>query len=66
MGRLFVETLEGHVYSCKACRMHLAHVEELVSKVRQRPLVPPVARASWDRCGRPDAIVGARRGRIII
>merc|ERR1712157_208238 len=24
--------LEGHVYSCKHCRMHLAHVEELVSK----------------------------------
>ena len=34
MGRLFVEQLEGHVYSCKHCRMHLAHVEELVSKVR--------------------------------
>ena len=33
MGRLFVEQLEGHVYSCKHCRMHLAHVEELVSKV---------------------------------
>jgi hypothetical protein len=34
MGRLFICYLEGRVYSCKACKAHLAKVDELVSKVR--------------------------------
>lgn len=32
MGRLFVEVLDGRVYRCRACKAHLAKVEELVSK----------------------------------
>uniref|UniRef100_A0A7S0SU86 Protein yippee-like n=1 Tax=Mantoniella antarctica TaxID=81844 RepID=A0A7S0SU86_9CHLO len=32
MGRLFICYLEGRVYSCKACKAHLAKVDELVSK----------------------------------
>ena len=36
MGRLFTEWLDGRVYSCRACHNHLAAVDELVSKARQR------------------------------
>ncbi|KAL4351921.1 hypothetical protein GQ457_06G006200 [Hibiscus cannabinus] len=32
MGRLFVITLEGNVYSCKHCRTHLALLDDLISK----------------------------------
>ncbi|XP_038998791.1 protein yippee-like At3g08990 [Hibiscus syriacus] len=32
MGRLFVITLEGNVYSCKHCRTHLALFDDLISK----------------------------------
>nr|XP_010318247.1 protein yippee-like isoform X1 [Solanum lycopersicum] len=32
MGRLFVLTLEGNIYSCKHCGIHLAHSENIVSK----------------------------------
>ncbi|CAL5363853.1 unnamed protein product [Camellia sinensis] len=32
MGRLFVVTLEGKIYSCKHCRTHLALCEDIVSK----------------------------------
>uniref|UniRef100_A0A5B6YJ90 Protein yippee-like n=1 Tax=Davidia involucrata TaxID=16924 RepID=A0A5B6YJ90_DAVIN len=32
MGRLFVVTLEGKIYSCKHCRTHLALYEDIVSK----------------------------------
>ncbi|KAF4353397.1 hypothetical protein CsatB_009437 [Cannabis sativa] len=32
MGRLFVVSLEGKVYSCKHCRTHLALCEDVVSK----------------------------------
>ncbi|CAN0909733.1 Protein yippee-like [Linum grandiflorum] len=32
MGRLFVVTLEGKIYSCKHCRTHLALSEDIVSK----------------------------------
>ncbi|KAL6980693.1 hypothetical protein U1Q18_022330 [Sarracenia purpurea var. burkii] len=32
MGRLFVITLEGKMYSCKHCRTHLAICEDIVSK----------------------------------
>ncbi|XP_010318249.2 protein yippee-like isoform X2 [Solanum lycopersicum] len=32
MGRLFVFTLEGNIYSCKHCGIHLAHSENIVSK----------------------------------
>lgn len=33
MGRLFVLSLEGKIYSCKHCRTHLALCEDIVSKV---------------------------------
>ena len=33
MGRLFLEALEGRVYSCGQCGAHLAKAEELISKV---------------------------------
>lgn len=33
MGRLFVLSLEGKIYSCKHCRTHLALSEDIVSKV---------------------------------
>ncbi|WOH02022.1 hypothetical protein DCAR_0521409 [Daucus carota subsp. sativus] len=33
MGRLFVESLEGNIYSCKHCKTHLAILEDIVSKV---------------------------------
>ncbi|CAK9173566.1 unnamed protein product [Ilex paraguariensis] len=32
MGRLFVITLEGRIYSCKHCKTHLALGEDIVSK----------------------------------
>ena len=32
MGRLFVVSLEGKIYSCKHCRTHLALCEDVVSK----------------------------------
>ncbi|KAK4582469.1 hypothetical protein RGQ29_025597 [Quercus rubra] len=32
MGRLFVITLEGNIYSCKHCRTHLALSDDIVSK----------------------------------
>ncbi|XP_052199664.1 protein yippee-like isoform X2 [Diospyros lotus] len=32
MGRLFVVTLEGKIYSCKHCKTHLALYEDIVSK----------------------------------
>ncbi|CAL9008188.1 unnamed protein product [Prunus brigantina] len=32
MGRLFVQSLEGKIYSCKHCRTHLALCEDIVSK----------------------------------
>ncbi|PRQ59422.1 protein yippee-like isoform X2 [Rosa rugosa] len=32
MGRLFVLSLEGKIYSCKHCRTHLALCEDIVSK----------------------------------
>ncbi|KAI5670507.1 hypothetical protein M9H77_10871 [Catharanthus roseus] len=32
MGRLFVVTLEGKIYSCKHCGTHLALCEDIVSK----------------------------------
>ncbi|KAK9813038.1 hypothetical protein WJX72_007877 [[Myrmecia] bisecta] len=32
MGRLYVESLEGRVYSCKHCGCHLASATDLVSK----------------------------------
>ncbi|CAI9091692.1 OLC1v1026781C1 [Oldenlandia corymbosa var. corymbosa] len=32
MGRLFVLTLEGKIYSCKHCGTHLALCEDVVSK----------------------------------
>lgn len=34
MGRLFVVNLEGKVYSCKHCRIHLGLCEDILSKVR--------------------------------
>lgn len=33
MGRLFVVTLEGKIYSCKHCRTHISLSEDIVSKV---------------------------------
>mmetsp|Transcript_36348 Transcript_36348/g.92871 ORF Transcript_36348/g.92871 Transcript_36348/m.92871 type:complete len:128 (-) Transcript_36348:173-556(-) len=32
MGRLFLQELDGHCYSCKSCHTHLAMVSELMSK----------------------------------
>ncbi|KAI4385656.1 hypothetical protein MLD38_003652 [Melastoma candidum] len=32
MGRVFVVTLEGKIYSCKYCKTHLAVCEDIVSK----------------------------------
>ncbi|KAL3140719.1 hypothetical protein ABBQ32_005274 [Trebouxia sp. C0010 RCD-2024] len=32
MGRLFLEPLDGRVYSCACCGAHLARVDDLVSK----------------------------------
>ncbi|KAF8397303.1 hypothetical protein HHK36_016216 [Tetracentron sinense] len=32
MGRLFVITLEGRIYSCKHCQTHLALCEDIISK----------------------------------
>ncbi|KAJ6892906.1 protein yippee-like [Populus alba x Populus x berolinensis] len=32
MGRLFVESLEGRIYSCKHCRTHIALYDDIVSK----------------------------------
>ncbi|CAN6565411.1 unnamed protein product [Malus baccata var. baccata] len=32
MGRLFVVSLEGKIYSCKHCRTHLALCDDVVSK----------------------------------
>lgn len=33
MGRVFVVTLEGNIYSCKHCGTHLALTEDVISKV---------------------------------
>ncbi|KAE8681232.1 Protein yippee-like [Hibiscus syriacus] len=38
MGRLFVENLEGKVYSCMYCKIHLALVDDIVSKSFQSRL----------------------------
>ncbi|XP_050382064.1 protein yippee-like [Argentina anserina] len=32
MGRLFLLSLEGHVYSCKHCRTHLALADDILSR----------------------------------
>jgi len=32
MGRLFVQKLEGRVYSCRFCHAHLANFDDLISK----------------------------------
>ncbi|KAK9920434.1 hypothetical protein M0R45_028989 [Rubus argutus] len=32
MGRLFLLTLEGHVYSCKFCKTHLALADDILSR----------------------------------
>ncbi|XVE76535.1 hypothetical protein DITRI_Ditri12bG0181600 [Diplodiscus trichospermus] len=32
MGRIFVITLEGSVYSCKHCHAHLALLDDIISK----------------------------------
>jgi hypothetical protein len=32
MGRLFVVTLEGKIYSCKHCKTHISLCEDIVSK----------------------------------
>ncbi|KAM5560397.1 protein yippee-like [Rosa sericea] len=32
MGRLFLLTLEGHVYSCKYCKTHLALADDVLSR----------------------------------
>ncbi|CAK9139955.1 unnamed protein product [Ilex paraguariensis] len=32
MGRLFVITLEGNIYSCKYCQTHLALYEDVISR----------------------------------
>ncbi|KAJ4835051.1 hypothetical protein Tsubulata_012847 [Turnera subulata] len=32
MGRLFVISLDGHLYSCKHCRTHLALADDIISK----------------------------------
>ncbi|KAF5778078.1 putative Yippee family protein [Helianthus annuus] len=32
MGRLFLVTLEGKIYSCKHCKTHLALCDDIVSK----------------------------------
>ncbi|XP_057498312.1 protein yippee-like [Actinidia eriantha] len=32
MGRLFLITLEGNVYSCKHCQTHFALAEDIISK----------------------------------
>ncbi|XP_021289508.1 protein yippee-like isoform X1 [Herrania umbratica] len=32
MGRLFVITLDGSVYSCKHCQTHLALLDDIISK----------------------------------
>ncbi|GMH18940.1 hypothetical protein Nepgr_020781 [Nepenthes gracilis] len=32
MGRLFLITLEGRVYSCKHCQTNLAHADDIISK----------------------------------
>ncbi|RXI08813.1 hypothetical protein DVH24_022957 [Malus domestica] len=32
MGRLFVVSLEGKIYSCRHCRTHLALCEDIVSR----------------------------------
>ncbi|XP_022151597.1 protein yippee-like [Momordica charantia] len=32
MGRLFLITLEGNVYSCKHCKIHLALSKDIISK----------------------------------
>ncbi|CAA3014185.1 yippee-like [Olea europaea subsp. europaea] len=32
MGRVFVVTLEGNIYSCKHCGTHLALTEDVISK----------------------------------
>lgn len=34
MGRLFLVSLEGKIYSCKHCQAHLALVDDIVSRVR--------------------------------
>lgn len=33
MGRLFVITLEGSIYSCKHCHTHLGLSDDIISKV---------------------------------
>ncbi|XP_052174585.1 protein yippee-like isoform X2 [Diospyros lotus] len=33
MGRVFLITLEGNVYSCKHCQTHLAVAEDIMSKL---------------------------------
>lgn len=32
MGRIFIEHLEGRVYSCKSCKKHLAKLDDVMSK----------------------------------
>ncbi|GFY83768.1 Yippee family putative zinc-binding protein [Actinidia rufa] len=35
MGRLFLITLEGNIYSCKHCKTHFALYEDIASKVNE-------------------------------
>lgn len=37
MGRLFLVSLEGKIYSCKHCHTHLALSDDILSKVRSEP-----------------------------
>lgn len=54
MGRLFLEPLDGRVYSCGCCGAHLAKVDDLVSKVQFVVNLPcrnfPESRAAADSC----------------
>lgn len=36
MGRLFVVTLDGSIYSCKHCKTHLALSDDIISKVHSQ------------------------------
>ncbi|TYJ15193.1 hypothetical protein E1A91_A10G167500v1 [Gossypium mustelinum] len=37
MGRIFMITLEGCVYSCKHCFTHLALIDDIISKASNAP-----------------------------
>lgn len=47
MGRMYLEHLQGRVFSCRLCGTHLASNMDLISKVRVEDLVSVLSENVW-------------------